>query len=218
MARYATAVETRAWLQMTTATYDTQIEGLLDAVSEAIDRQTNHPDGFVADAVASARTFAGKGLRYLYIPECAEITLIAVKDSVTDDDYDSWLPGDWFGFRGDFRRPTRYQTPYTAIMVDPTGDESIFTDGMYGHTRAPTVQVTARWGYATTCPPTINTATAMLAARWYKRLQTAMAASVGVTKSGVLNYNIAAQDPDIWGMLKAARYVRAMIRFGGHSG
>lgn len=209
---YATVAELRAHMQMDTNQYDTDLERLLDTVSEALNRQTNHPDGFVADAAATARIYQGSGDPYQPIDECVSITTVEVKDSQTDDTYDTWASGDCIPYRGSYRRPNYNRTPYTALMIDPTGDESLFTAGIR------TVKVTAQWGYSVVCPPTIETAAIMLSARWYKRLQTGMSQSVGKQKSGKLTYNIETMDPDIWTLLVAGRFVRRANRFGGHSG
>ena len=77
-------------------------------------------------------------------------------------------------------------------------------------TPATTVKVTAKWGYATSVPSTIKTATMMQAARWYKRFQSAMADVVADAALGTLLYR-QELDPDVKMLLVAGRYVKMAI-------
>ncbi len=189
---YATVTELKNRLNIDTtdATRDSVLNGLLNAASAAIDGYTNRPDGFIADAVASARYYAGSGHATQYIDECVQITLVAVKDEASATTYTSWTTpttdfsadGDWLPFAGVAEDPQYNRTPYTGIMIDPNGSYATFTSGQYtsrpgfrpsgGYTRnLPTVQVTARWGYADDVPDNVREACIVQASRWYKRGQ-----------------------------------------------
>lgn len=217
---YATAVELRAFIDKTDNAFDTQIGELLETATTNINDFCNRPDGFVADSVASVRTYSGTGRPYLLIDECVEITLVAVKDSASDDAYDSWASGDWIAYSGDYRFPDFNSLPYDAVMVDPTGDESgsVFTSGKWttrGGFRplvdisrgTPTVQVTAKWGYAVTVPYTIKTACIMQASRWFKRLQAAQSDTLASGGLGQLLY-LQTLDPDVAQILVEGRYIK----------
>jgi len=220
---YATFTEFKEHTTLRDTSGDNQasVERLLDAASRNIDRFCNRPDGFEADSSASARTYAGSGTPYQRIDECIEITLIAVKDSATDDSYTSWGDDDWVAYTGDPRRPDFNRLPYTGIMVDPTGGESVFTSGKFT-TRAgfrpttevyrgvPTVQVTAKWGYSEDIPEDIKMACIMQAARWFKRMQGNMADAVASGDFGMMMY-VQQLDPDIQQLLIAGRYVRPAV-------
>jgi hypothetical protein len=186
-AAYATVKELRYHIGKTVQTDDWELAQLLDAAARAINRFCNRPDGFVADPTATARTFSGSGQAVQRIDECYAVTTVAVKDSATDDTYTAWGTGDWIAFSGDPEDPDFNSTPFTWLMIDPTGDETVFTSGLYTWRRGfrpsgrmrrrgtPTVQVTGRWGYADAPPADIKIANLMQAARWYKRLQSSMA-------------------------------------------
>lgn len=183
MANYATAAELRTQMEktgVTGAASDTALGVILEAVSRAIDGYYNRPDGLVAPVVATARTYAGQGLPFIFIDDCIDVTAVAVKDSATDTTYTAWATTDWTPFTGDPEDPDFNTLPYTGVMVDPAGDHSVFTSGRFttrggfrpstGVARgAETVQVTAKWGYASAVPPAIKELTLVLAARLYKK-------------------------------------------------
>lgn len=188
--RYATASELSTQTGVDLTKYQTQVEALLDAASEAINNQCHRKDGFVADTVASTRLFAGSGQSIQMIDECVEITAVAVKRSLTDSVYTTWSATDWLAFGGSYKRPDfnvlAYDEPrpYTGLMVAINGNHSVFTSGQtntgregfpplnnYRAIGQPTVQVTAKWGYAVTVPNAIKQATLIHAARFFKRGQ-----------------------------------------------
>jgi hypothetical protein len=222
---YATAAELRAEFNKTSTADDVTLGRLLDAATRAIDRTCNRPDGFVADTEASARVYTGSGGPVQDIDECVEITTVAVKDAADDSTYTEWDATDYEAFGGSADRPnfqpTAHGKPYTALMCSADGDYSTFTSGKYSGragfrpshnvTRGvPTVKVTAKWGYAATCPPDIKEACMMQAARWYKRFESAMADTVGSPDTGTLLYR-RKLDPDIEHILIDGRYVRPTL-------
>lgn len=129
--------------------------------------------------------------------------------------------GDWIPFSGDPDEPDFNSLPYDSLLVDPNGDESWFVSGRDWERRiwrtgrrgsrllgsVPTVRITARWGYAIEVPEDVAEACVMQAARWYKRLQGAMADSLASTDLGQLMY-VQKLDPDVAGILLDGRYVR----------
>lgn len=221
MSVYATIAELKAEINKTDAGDDASLQRILDAAERNINRAVNRPDGFVADTVASARIWAGSGKPYQYIDECVEVTLVAVKESATQDAYTSWNDADWIAASGDPRSPNYNDLPYDLLVVDPTGDESIFTRGDYvtrGGFRpltewsrgVPTVSVSARWGFATTVPDDIKEAAIMQAARWYKRLQSAMSDTLASGELGTLLFR-KSLDPDIRRILVDGRYMKPAL-------
>lgn len=230
---YATIVELKARINKTGADADVVLTGLLDASTEAIDGLLNRPDGFEADALATARYYSGSGKPYQYIDECVEITEVAVKDSVTDDTYTAWVTpttnmagdGDWLAFTGDPMSPEFNPLvkliPYIAIMIDPAGDESLFISGKIA-TRggfrpssgilrgAPTVRVTAKWGYSVLVPTKVREACVVQAARWWKRGESAWADAIATSDFGSLLFR-APIDPDLKHMLINSRLMKPAI-------
>ncbi len=224
MADYATASEVKSQIQMTTNTMDTVIAAMITAASRAIDNFCNRPDGFVAAAAASARTFAGSGNAVQWLDEMAATpTLVEVKDSVTDSSYTAWDSTDWIAGSGDpLHSPDFNHTPYQWIMINPTGNYDHFTSGRYAWRRGfrpeplqysrgvPTVRVTARWGYATTVPDGIKQACIIQVSRWLKRGQSGWSDAIAVADTGQLIYqkNL---DPDVKLILVTGRYVRPAV-------
>src|SRR5512139_154293 len=224
MASYASITELKLQIDKTGATGTgdpANLQLLLDAATDAINSYTNHPDGFVALAVATARTYNGEGGPYQWIDECTSISLVEVKDSPTDSTYQAWAATDWVSFSGDPEAPDFNRTPYTAIMVTPNGTYSHFTSGRFTTRRGfmpdttvargtPTVRVTAKWGYATTCPNRVKEACLIQAARWFKRGESSWADAMAPAQFGTLMFT-QVLDPDVEAMLRLGRLVRPAV-------
>jgi hypothetical protein len=218
---YATLAELRADLGGTVVGDATTLQRLLDAAAADIDRFCNRPDGFVAMSTAAARLYTGSGEAVQWIDECAAVTLVEVKDAVTDTDYVAWTTDDWDAASGSPESPNFNRTPYRFLLTTAGGDYAVFTAGRYAGRRGfrpepdsrravPTVRVTAKWGYALTVPTDIKVATIMQATRWFKRMRSGMADAVGMAETGILMYT-KALDPDIQHILVGGRYVRPTV-------
>lgn len=188
MVDYVTVAEVAAQTNINSTIYNDKIEVLITNVSNMINLYCKRPDGFLADTVASARGFVGSGMATQHIDETPEITLVAVKDSITDTTYTSWAGTDWVAFSGSVRNPNYNSNskdnpkPYTQLAVLLSGNYVVFTSGLANQTRPgfrppidrvttdfgqPTVQVTAKWGFATVAPPTIKQACLTEIYRWF---------------------------------------------------
>ncbi len=220
---YATPAELRAQgIAQITTTDDTLLTMLLLASAEAINNFCNRPDGFIAENPASARVYSGSGTAVQWIDECVEITAVAVKSSPSDDTYTAWLATDWLPFSGDPEYPNFNKLPYHALMVTATGAQAIFISGEYPFLRGfrpleatyersvPTVQVTAKWGVSVAAPTVIKEASLILAARWYKRSQSAWADTLANADFGQLQFRKVI-DPDVQFMLRMGRFVKPPI-------
>ena len=230
---YATAAELRARINKTSAADDVVLNALLDAASYAIDRVPNHQiEGvlvFDASAIASAREYAGSGRPYQWMDECTSVTLVEVKSSVNATAYTAWAVTDWLTFTGAVRHPNCNDTPYTGLLVAPNGNYSLFSSGNYGNEDAyfdlgglaysdlsapqivqPTVRITATWGVTDTVPDIIREVCVMLAARWWKRLESAMSDTLASGELGQLLYTQPI-DPDVKFLLMNTRYYRPQV-------
>ena len=221
MANYCTPAELRTQIEKTGTTgsgSDAALGVIIEAVSRSIDKFCNRPDGFVALSQGVARYYTGQGQAHLLIDECTSISAVAVKDSATDTTYTAWATTDWQACTGDPRSPDWNSTPYTMLMVLPTGSYSVFVSGQTGYMRGfrptneevrnvPTVKVTATWGYATTCPPAIKEAAIALSARWFKQGQSGWADTLASVDLGQLIYQ--RENNDIRMML--TRYIKPAI-------
>lgn len=224
---YATIAEIKAQFQKTDNTHDAILGALLDAASRTIDRVCNRPLGFEASDRATARYYPGNGKAFILIDEFIEATAVAVKDSPTDTTYEAWTTptsnmagdGDWMAFSGGPQWPDFTSLPYNALMVDPNGDQSAFTSGLYTGMRGfprrtgslrrqvPTVQVTARWGYSEDIPSDIKQACIMQSMIWFKRQQGSMAHALASDELGVLEV-FSALDPAVELILRLGRYMK----------
>jgi len=226
MAGYCTLATAKTRMQKTDTDADTFLPMVIDAASRAIDNFCNRPDGFEASDHATARYFTGNGRAVLLIDECVEVTAVAVKDAATDIAYTAWATpttnmagdGDWLAFNGDLENPDFNSLPYSALMVDLNGDYRTFTSGRYLGLRGfrpegdatrsvPTVEITAKWGYAINAPDAIKEACIMQVIRWYKREQGAMASALASAELGSLDL-YKTLDPDFEFILAMGRYVR----------
>ena len=229
---YCTLAEVLADIDLTDASGSaTATMGrLIIAAERNINTFCNRPDGFEADAVASARYFPGSGLSHQFIDETVDITTVSVKDSSTESSYTDWTTptavmagdGDWIPFSGGVAYPRFVDLPYTGLMADVNGSYSVFTSsrtsGMRGfpglpgvrYVGIPTVKVTAKWGYSVAVPGDITTACIMQVARWYKRLQSSMADAVGNVDFGELRFT-SRIDPAIAHILQDGNYVKPRI-------
>lgn len=194
---------------------------LLDTATDMINGLCNRKDGFVAPAIANTRLFNGSGGPYQWIDECAAVTLVEVKQSPTDTTYTVWAAANWMPFTGDPNDPDFNHTPYQALMVMPNQTYSHFTSGKFTQREGfepdflvsrgtPTVRVTANWGYALVCPPRVQEACIIQAARWFKRGESSWADSMVPAESGTLTF-VKELDPDVKAMLYAARLVKPTI-------
>jgi len=218
---YATPEELRNQTDKVVVADDPALEDLLRAASQSIDLFTNHPDGFLALATATARPYTGSGTTFQFIGECIAVTLVEVKESVTGT-YTPWASTDWMAFTGDPDNPDFNSLPFDALMIDPSGDQSHFTSGKWAGLRgfrpeeqdrgraAPTVRVTAKWGYAEDVPPIIKTACIAQATIWFKRARSAWGDAAGNPEFGMLFYR-KPLDPAIQTMLVESRMVAPAI-------
>lgn len=227
---YCTTAQVKDSMQKTDAGDDALIARIIAGAERKINQFCNRPDGFEADAVASARYYKGSGKVYQLIDECVEISAVAVKDSLSDATYTAWTApstmfagdGDWFPGTGDPDDPEFNLLPYTLLFVDPNGDYAWFTGedlwqkkrgrnvrGTNALLRAPTVQVTAKWGYSVAVPDDIVECCIAQTMRWYKAWQGATAPQLATTEMGTLTFP--ALDPNIQDILVNGRYKRPAV-------
>lgn len=218
---YASVLEMRASSKKELNEDDFKLQLLLDAAKGAIDAYTNHPMGFVALDEATTRLYSSLGTGYLMIDECVEVTAVGVKNSPSDTTYEAWDVGDWIACSGDPQEPNFNDTPYDLLLVSATGSQRYFHSGSYGYwkdtigdedrgrtRRLPNVQITARWGYAELCPPTVKLATIIQATRWLKRGESSWADAIASEDSfGQLQFR-KPLDADVQMLLVNARLVK----------
>lgn len=197
MVRYAEPDELRAQPDVQRDVADELLAALLDAASRAIDNLCNRPEGFVAPAVGQARLFWGQGMPHLSLGDFVALGLVEVLDG--GGGWNTLTPVQ--PFSGSSWRPSN-RLPYTGIVRT---DGGIFLR----HT-APSVRVTARWGYAETVPPQVKQATIILASRWWMRGRTAWSDATAGPDLGTLLYR-QDLDPDVRTILERGRLLRPAL-------
>ena len=195
MAVYATTDELRIRIQqLSTPSADqlVMMNEIIEAASRNVDRMCRKPDGFVADPVAEERYFTSFGEKYLRIPSCVSVSLVAAKASTSATTYIDWVSptapnagdGDWIPCRGDEHNPVFGQPPYDLLVVDANGDYSYFLEG----DGRPVIKITAKWSSQSEIPADIREATLMQAAIWMKQYQGGMSNELGTVNYGRITY------------------------------
>lgn len=208
---YATAAELKAQPDIHSDADDTVIDLLLAAASRCVDGICNRRrDGFKAATLATARSYVGRGVAYVYTDEFADIEMFEIKSNR----FSEWIPqnvDNYAGFIGNPDFPTLDEPPYHGVTLLATGVSStaVIADGQPGIELPPTLtaRVTARWGYADTVPDLVKTSTITLATRWFKRGQSAWADSMAAGDFGQLMF-VKKLDPDVEAMLILSRLAR----------
>lgn len=220
---YATVLELRKSSNKELNVDDFKLQQLLDGASAAIDGVCNHPLGFVAPVTPTTRIYGGSGSAVQLIDECISISLVEVKISGSDIAYETWDASDWIPFTGDPRWANFNDTPFDALMVSGTGSQRLFYRSEWSLPRGfrpeapnvrhslPMVRITARWGYAAVCPPTIKTACIAQATRWLKRGESSWADTMSSPDTfGSIMFR-KPLDADIQMMLSLARLVKPAL-------
>lgn len=149
-------------------TYDTLLTTLATRASRMVDRHTGRHPGAYAVSATEVRYYDGNNESCLRVDEMAAApSAVAVAETGLIDDstdangtYTTWASSDYYLMpynSGDT------VTPFYELHVAPYGTKSVW----YGFRRG--VKITAKFGYATTVPEPIATATIIQAAWLYKR-------------------------------------------------
>lgn len=228
MTDYTEVATVKGAIGKTLTDHDADLARVITTISRLIDSYCNRPDGFVAPAVAAARLFPGSGESALRIDEAATISSVAVKVTSTDTAYIAWTADQWIPFSGDPLLPDFNHTPYTGLMAAagtglkftsgwgsderswPSGRRGGLSGGRRRHSAPPTVQVTARWGYALTVPAQIEEATITEVARLVKQAESNYADGTVNETLGKLIL-VAALHPSTKLFLERGRFIRVAI-------
>jgi hypothetical protein len=125
--------------------FETQVESWIEEVEDYIDQMTGR--NFVADTVASIKSYNGNGRNELIIDDCVDITKLEIYD--TDGNL----------LEGNLVKGTDY-------FLEPANDTPKQSIRLYGHIFSRGIQnikVTAKWGYSVSAPKSIvNVATILV--------------------------------------------------------
>lgn len=213
---YVTLSEFKQNVPLTGTTEDVNLQFLLDAASEQIDKFCHVTDGFEASDTASAREFPIGGYKYVSIDYCTEITKVEVRYSPYND-YEIVTTTDYMAYRGSYSKPQFNKVPYTGIMffdtdfkIDDYRDYKDWNGIVHRVVKFPMFRVTARWGYADIAPDPIKLATIIQASRWLKRGQSAWSDTAGNVEMQTMSIT-QVLDPQIKEILMLSGYVMPQI-------
>ena len=126
--------------------FQPQVESWIEEVENYIDQQTDR--NFIADSVASIKSYDGNGLDEIAIDDCVAVTKVEIYDTEGNVVLDTLVAGvDYF--------------------LLPNNELPKQTIKLYGYrfTRGiQNIKVTAKWGYSVAVPPSIRTAATVLTA------------------------------------------------------
>lgn len=173
MANYITDAELKAQLAITDTVDDTQITLAATAGSRRVDGITGRE--FAADVSATARVYCPRSSRHVEIHDAHEIT--SVKIGAGDGTYPTTLTVN-----------TDYWTlPLNGVGADQQAGwpaSTLRTEGKFTvYNYRPTVEVTAKWGWATV-PEAVKQATMLLAVRYFRLRDVPFGAIAGGVDTG----------------------------------
>lgn len=173
---YATSTELKARLDITVATYDTEITAALATASRDVDHWCRRQ--FNKTTTAAARVFHPQDGDLALVDDFHTTTDLAI---ATDDGDDGTYETSWTA--------TDYQLEPLNGVVDGESGWPYWRIAALGNvfpvgTRRPSLEVTAQWGW-TAVPASVKTATLILAAENFK-LREAPYGVVGAGDFGVV--------------------------------
>jgi hypothetical protein len=172
LADYCTKAQVKApgRLNITAATYDTEIDAMIAAASRWIDRVTYDVEDAFAATVAASRYYELDAIRDGVL--AVDKPLLSVT-TLTNGDGNVLAAGT-------YRLQPRNTTPYWEIRLLSSYAWSWITDGE--------VEVEGVWGFSATVPAPVQEACMMLAGWMYKRYQAALADATANADLGQLIY------------------------------
>jgi hypothetical protein len=124
--------------------FQSQVEEWISQVEDYIDQKTGR--NFVADTVASIKSYNGNGSNELIIDDCVDVTKIEIYDTDGNLLEGSLVAG-------------------TDYFLEPANDTPKQSIRLYGHIFSRGIQnikVTAKWGYSVEAPKSIVNAATIL--------------------------------------------------------
>lgn len=197
---YSTRLELKSYLRIpdaadsTDQVDDAELTFALTAASRAVDRATNRQFGLAASA--SARYYTPKWDTPLKAYTVRVFDFMTVTGLVVKSDLDG--DGTYETTITDF-----YKTPFNAAADSEPWTGLVFGTASDVTTEPNSLEVTARWGW-TTVPVTIEQATLLQAARFFKR-RDAPFGIAGSPDMGSEMRLLAQMDPDVKVMLGSYR-------------
>lgn len=149
---YCTIASVKSRLSLTTTTYDSELESVIEAVSRAIDAKTRR----CFYATTDTRYYTAEFHDMLIVDDLLSVTTVQ-----TDDDADDTYETTWT--TDDYLLEPYNTTPYDLIMTSNNGDYSFPVGVRKG------VKISGSFGYSATTPPAIEEACILASMRVWKR-------------------------------------------------
>ena len=149
---YCTVAEVKSRLDITDNANDTEIAGVIEAVSRAIDTDR----GRVFYTATATRYYSPRWDDYLLIDDCQSVTTLQ-----SDEDGDGTFETTWTEDTDFFLMPFT-GPPYDQIVLTTNGN---YTFPIFNRS----VKITGVFGYSATTPPAIREACILASMRVWKR-------------------------------------------------
>lgn len=173
-------------------TYDTALEGVIEAVSRAIDNECVR--FFYVEGTDSTNYFVAENENYIYIGDYVSITTLSTDNSGSRD-YTAWTVTTDFDLWP--YNAALDSKPYMRIDIAPQGSKRFYTGISKG------VKIVGKRGWPAT-PKPIKEACILWSMRTYMRYATVLGVS-GATALGTMTVKVPPPDPDIMFLLSAYR-------------
>jgi hypothetical protein len=177
-------------LNITVTTYDTALEGVIEAVSRAIDNECSRV--FWKDTNDTTRYFVASNENYIYIGDFVSITTLST-DNFGDRTYTAWTVDTDYDLWPYNALLESEQKPYMRIDLSPRSGKRFYK----GITKG--VKVVGKWGWPAV-PKAIKEACLLWSMRAYKRYSTPLGVSA-MSALGEMSVKVPPPDPDVLHML-----------------
>jgi hypothetical protein len=176
-------------IPVATTTYDTALEGVIEAVSRNIDNLCSR--FFYAESSDVTRYFTAKNANTLLIGSYVSITTLSVATNADRSTYTAWtVDTDYDLYPYDANSDGR---PYVEILTAPNSTKA-FVPGI-----GKGVKILGKRGYPAV-PKPVKEACILWTMRAYKRYATPLGLSA-MTALGEMNMKVPPPDPDVIAML-----------------
>lgn len=177
-------------LNISVVTFDTALEGVIEAVSRAIDYQCARY--FWKDASDTTRYFTPLDAEYILTGDLVSVTSLAV-DNSGDRSYTTWTVDTDYELWPYNALLEQEQRPYLRVDVAPQGGKRFYAGISKG------VKIIGKFGWPAV-PKPVKEACLIWSMRTYKRYATPLGVSA-MTALGELQTKVPPPDPDVMFLL-----------------
>lgn len=193
-------------------TQDAVLAAAIKTASRQIDTLLSRKPGAFAVSADTIRYFRGSGTSQLWIDELAALpTAVAVAESGQVDNasgsggtYTAWTANDYVCWPENALDEGMPFHRLDILLFNGLTTKSMW----YGYPRA--VKITGRWGFSTSVPEEIKTATEIQAVRLWKRMQQGYSDVGAITELKQLRY-VKDVDPMVSAILNTSKFAASIL-------